>query len=169
MVRPTVAGLLLVGLGIPSCGSASRSSAPTNSPCLVDRVADGDTFSCRDHRRVRLLGIDSPELKQGEAGRRARAALQQVLPAGTTVRLERDVTSQDRYGRELAYVWTGSDMVNEVLVREGWAVLYTLPPNVKYAERLERAQKIARATGAGLWKSRAFDCPPHAWRRRQCG
>jgi micrococcal nuclease len=168
MMRPTLAGLVLVGLALHSCGSASRSTLSSNPPCIVDRIADGDTFSCRDRRRVRLLGIDSPELGQGEAGRQAQAALQRLLPSGATVRLEWDVAPRDRYGRELAYVWTGSRMVNEVLVREGWAVLYTLPPNVKYAERLERAQKTARAAGAGLWGSRAFECPPSAWRRRRC-
>ena len=59
-------------------------------------------------------------------------------------------------------------MVNESLVREGWAMLSTLPPNVKYAGRLERAQKEARAARAGLWESRGFECSPRAWRRREC-
>jgi micrococcal nuclease len=68
----------------------------------------------------------------------------------------------------LAYVWTGSDMVNERLVREGWAMLYTLPPNVKYAGRLERAQKEARSARTGLWRTGGFECSPRAWRRREC-
>jgi micrococcal nuclease len=59
-------------------------------------------------------------------------------------------------------------MINERLVREGWAMLYTLPPNVKYAGRLERAQKEARAARAGLWDSGGFECSPVAWRRREC-
>jgi micrococcal nuclease len=130
---------------------------------------DGDTFSCRDGRKVRLLGIDTPELGQGEPGRQARAALGRLLPPGTTVRLERDVASRDRFGRELAYVWTGARMVNESLVRQGWAMLYTLPPNVKHAGRLERAQKEARAARAGLWGSGGFECSPLAYRRRECG
>jgi micrococcal nuclease len=136
---------------------------------VVERVSDGDSFHCRDRRRVRLIGIDSPELGQGEPGRQAQAALRRLLPKGTTIRLERDVSPRDRYGRELAYVWTGSRMVNEVLVREGWAMLYTLPPNVKYAERLEQAQKQARARGAGLWGSGGFGCAPMEWRKRECG
>jgi micrococcal nuclease len=134
----------------------------------VERVGDGDTFSCRDGRKVRLLGIDTPELGQGEPGRRAHEALRRLLPRGTAVRLEGDVAPRDRYGRVLAYVWTGSRMVNETLVREGWAVLYTLPPNVKHAGRLERAQQEARASHAGLWRSGGFDCLPRAWRRREC-
>ena len=94
---------------------------------------------------MRLIGIDSPELGQGEPGRQAQAALRRLMPKGTTVRLERDAAPRDRYGRELAYVWVGSRLVNESMVRDGWAMLYTVPPNVKYAERLERAQKEARA------------------------
>jgi micrococcal nuclease len=112
--------------------------------------------------------VDTPELGQGESGRQAHAALRRLLPRGATVRLERDVAAQDRYGRELAYVWAGSRMVNEILVREGWAMLYTLPPNVKYADRLGRAQKTARAAGTGLWKSGGFECSPRAYRRREC-
>jgi micrococcal nuclease len=135
---------------------------------VVQRVADGDSFSCRDGRRVRLIGIDAPELAQGESGRRARAALGALAPPGTTVRLERDAASHDRYGRELAHVWTGSQLVNEAMVLEGWAMLYTVPPNVKYAGRLEQAQKKARAAGAGLWRTGGFECAPSAYRRGEC-
>jgi micrococcal nuclease len=168
MQRHTLAGLLAGGLALHSCGSAPRPASPPPASCTVERVGDGDTFSCRDGRKVRLLGIDTPELGQGEAGRQAHAALRRLLPRGTAVRLERDDAPRDRFGRELAYVWTGSRMVNESLVREGWAMLYTLPPNVKYAGRLERAQKEARAARAGLWASGGFECSPLGYRRREC-
>jgi micrococcal nuclease len=135
----------------------------------VERIADGDTFSCRDGRKVRLIGIDTPELGQGEPGRQARRALARLVPPGSSVRLERDVAPRDRYGRELAHVWSGSRLVNEALVLDGWAVLYTVPPNVKYADRLERAQKQAREAGVGLWRSGGFGCAPADWRRRRCG
>jgi micrococcal nuclease len=91
-----------------------------------------------------------------------------MLPFGMAVRLERDVAPTDQYGRLLAYVWVGSTLVNEAMVRQGWAVLYTVPPNVKYADRLGRAQKEARARGAGLWAQRGFDCLPREFRRRRC-
>jgi micrococcal nuclease len=163
-----LARFLLGGLALQSCGSAPGSAATRPSPCVVERVADGDTFSCRDGRRVRLIGIDAPELRQGEPARLARAALTRLAPPGTALRLEGDVTPRDRYGRELAHVWTGSRLVNEALVLEGWAMLYTVPPNVKYAERLERAQKKARAAGAGLWSSGGFECAPSTFRRGEC-
>jgi len=168
MHRHTLAGFLAGGLALHSCGSAPRPVSPPPASCVVERVGDGDSFSCRAGRKIRLLGIDTPELAQGEPGRQAHAALRRLLPRGTRVRLESDVALRDRFGRELAYVWTGSRMVNESLVRQGWAMLYTLPPNVKYAGRLERAQKEARAAGAGLWASGGFECSPVAWRRREC-
>ncbi len=167
MHRHGLAGLL-AGLALHSCGPTPGPATPPAPSCTVERVGDGDTFSCRDGRKVRLLGVDTPELGQGEPGRQAHAALRRLLPLGTTVRLERDVAPRDRYGRELAYVWAGSRMVNETLVREGWAMLYTLPPNVKYAGRLEQAQKEARSARAGLWASGGFECSPLAYRRREC-
>jgi micrococcal nuclease len=163
-----LAPILLVGLALPSCGPAPGAAAPPPSPCIVARVGDGDTFTCRDGRRVRLIGVDSPELAQGEPGRQARAALSRLAPPGTSVRLEADVTPRDRYGRELAHVWNGSRLVNEALVLEGWAMLYTVPPNVKYADRLERAQRKARAARAGMWAA-GLDCAPADYRRGKCG
>lgn len=174
MHQHTLAGMLAGGLALYSCGSAprpdqaTRPDVPPPASCVVERVGDGDTFTCRDGRKIRLLGIDTPELGQGAPGRQAHEALRRLLPVGTTVRLEGDVAPRDRYGRVLAYVWIGPRMVNERLVRDGWAVLYTLPPNVKYADRLERAQQEARAAGAGLWDSGGFECSPRAWRRREC-
>ena len=163
-----LAGLLLAGLALQSCSDGPRAAAAQPSLCVVERIADGDTFTCRDGRRVRLIGVDTPELAQGESGRRARAALSRHAPPGAAVRLESDVAPRDRYGRELAHVWNGSRLVSEALVLEGWAMLYTVPPNVKYAHRLERAQKRAREAGAGLWGSGGFACAPAAFRRGEC-
>jgi micrococcal nuclease len=135
---------------------------------VVLRVADGDTFTCRDGRKVRLTGIDSPEPQQRPFGRKAQQALLRMLPPGSQVRLEHDVMLTDRYGRLLAYGWLGPTLVNEAMVRGGWAVLFTVPPNVKYAERFTRAQNEARTRGAGLWAERGFDCLPADFRRRRC-
>ena len=156
------AAVTLVGLAVCSCTPAAA------DPCRVERVGDGDSFSCSDGRRVRLIGMDTPELAQGSIGTAARDALRRLLPRGGSVRLEYDVAARDRYGRVLAYVWSGNRLVNEVMVREGWALLYTVPPNVRYVRRLERAQREARRAGAGLWKRGGFDCPPADFRRGRC-
>ena len=150
---------------VSSQGAGVTEQEPT---CIVSHVVDGDTFRCRDGRKVRLTGIDSPEDQQGPFGAEARQALQGMLPLGIEVRLERDVGLTDHYGRRLAYAWSGSTLVNEAMVRGGWAVLYTVPPNVKYADRFRRAQNEARTGGAGLWGQRGFDCLPTDFRRGKC-
>lgn len=135
---------------------------------MVRLVVDGDTFYCADGRKVRLLGIDSPERRQGPFGSQAQQALLRILPTGSRVLLERDVVATDQYGRVLAYAWLGSILVNEAMVRGGWAVLYTVPPNIKYAEPLRQAQNEARAGSAGLWAQNGFACSPREFRQGAC-
>lgn len=159
--------ILTLILGSSDCAAQQSASRPIPS-CRVGRISDGDSLRCQDGRRVRLIGVDSPEAAQQPFGARSQAALQRLVPAGTKVRLEADVAQTDRYGRQLAYVWVGTTFVNEAMVRDGWAVLYTIPPNVKYARRLELAQKEARARGAGLWAERGFECAPIDFRRNRC-
>jgi micrococcal nuclease len=149
-------------------GPADRPAWRQGDRCTVAVVVDGDTLHCRDGRKVRLIGIDAPERGQGEAGRLARLALLRYLPPGRLARLERDVQATDRYGRTLALAWTGATLVNLAMVREGWAVAYTVPPDVKYAKRILQAQKEARASSAGLWASGGFDCLPRNYRRNRC-
>jgi micrococcal nuclease len=78
------------------------------------------------------------------------------LVEGKIVRLEYDVQSHDRYGRLLAYVYLGDQMVNDLLVSEGFATQLTVPPNVKYAKQFEWRVREARAAKRGLWA----DPPP---------
>lgn len=160
--------LLSLALAAAPFASAGAQHPVQEAHCVVRRVADGDSFRCSDGRRVRLIGIDSPERDQRPFGSKAQQALLGILPPGSRVMLEYDVGLNDRYGRLLAYAWTGSTLVNEAMVRGGWAVLYTVPPNVKYAERFRRAQNEARTRGAGLWAERGFDCLPTDFRRRRC-
>lgn len=135
--------------------------------CVVRTTSDGDTLRCADGRRVRLLGIDAPELDQA-AGSASRGALQRLLRPGQRVRLETDVQRRDPFGRTLAYVWIGPRLINEEMVRGGFAVTLTYAPNVRYVERLRRAQATARAARAGLWASNGFSCLPLAHRQGRC-
>jgi micrococcal nuclease len=137
----------------------------------VVEVTDGDTVVVRlptGTERVRLIGIDTPELHDSEKmdreiartgksreaiqamGRAARDFTAATL-AGRTVALESDVEPRDRFGRTLAYVWLDDVLVNELIVERGWATLLTMPPNVRFAGRLRAAEARARAAHAGLW------------------
>mgnify|MGYP006300988565 CR=1 FL=1 len=99
---------------------------------------DGDTFTAHipNHKpfreRIRLIGIDTPEKRQGKWGRKATLYTRYALK-GRTFCLEPDVQKRDKYKRLLAYVWIERDdgklvMLNELLLREGLAVIETLPP-----------------------------------------
>lgn len=150
------AGWLLRGLasvGDPGAGAPLT----TDGEVLCTRVIDGDTIEVLVGERVRYIGIDTPELRPSEAGAEAATAANRRLVEGRVVRLEMDVQPRDRYGRLLAYVWVGDLLVNEELVRLGYAQVSTYPPNVRYQERLLAAEREARAAGRGLWGAGAGD------------
>lgn len=135
-------------------------------PATLERVIDGDTIVVivnGEAVRVRYIGIDTPETVDPNRdvqcfGPEASAKNAELLN-GQRIWLERDVSETDRYGRALRYVWIGQPdslvMVNEDLVRSGYAVTSTYPPDVKYQDRFLAAERDARASGAGLWSA----CP----------
>jgi micrococcal nuclease len=139
-------------------------------PCTVYAVIDGDTLDCREgHQRVRLLLIDAPEIEQQSFGVRAAQYLKAVLPRGARAQLELDRRTHDKYGRLLAYVWLPDGrLVNEEIVRAGYAIAFVLRPNVKYRERIRRAQRSAKATRSGLWAVGGFACAPVDFRHGRC-
>ena len=127
---------------------------------MVRRVVDGDTIELTDGRLVRYIGIDAPESRQRQGDQwvedpepfsRAATRANRRLVEGKHVRLESDVETHDRFGRVLAYVYAGEVMVNEELLREGFAQPLTIPPNVKYAERFRALAEEAREAHRGLW------------------
>jgi micrococcal nuclease len=173
--------VLALALGV--LGAARPPDMPTGR---VVAVGDGDTITVQlgDHReRVRLIGVDSPELHESAKldrdaarsrrsrrdiqadGGRARAYTAEHL-LGRTVALERDVETRDRYGRLLAYVWLEGTLFNVELVRDGWARTLTVPPNVRHVDELVAAQREARAARRGLWGERDAPRRPAAPSRR---
>ena len=146
--------LLLLLLPLLAAGAASAATIQGT----VVRVVDGDTIYVQLADRVekiRYIGVNAPEihhpLKGQEPGGREAAAVNRRLVGGRHVRLELDVRTRDRYGRLLAYVWVGDTMINAELVREGYAQVMTVPPNVKYQELFVMLQREARHAGRGLW------------------
>ncbi len=127
----------------------------------VVRVIDGDTIQVccvfGDRVKVRYIGVDTPEthhpmrgvepygMEASEANRK--------LVDGKTVRLEFDVQQLDRYGRTLAYVYLEvGTFVNAWLVEHGFALVMTVPPNVKHQKLFLKLQREAREAGRGLWR-----------------
>ncbi|MCG9884099.1 MAG: thermonuclease family protein [Cyanobacteria bacterium] len=100
--------------------------------------------------RVRLLGIDAPDLRQNPWGVQAQQALADRV-AGQQVWLEFDEAPRDRFGRLLAYVWHGEVLINEQLLADGHAIVSDRTLGLKYADRLHHAQSRARLLEVGLW------------------
>ena len=105
---------------------------------VVTYVADGDTIVVNLNgveERVRYIGIDTPEV--GDPCEEEATQANRTLVNGQTVRLEKDITNRDRYGRLLRYVYVGDLFVNAELVRQGWARAYRYEPDTKMAVYLE--------------------------------
>ncbi len=136
---------------------------------LVTKVIDGDTIELQNRERVRFIGIDAPEAwpshklerdrKRTKKDRETIIAMGKIateftknLVEGKKVKLEFDVEKKDRYGRLLAYVYLPDGrMLNAELVKEGYARVYTFPPNVKYVDMFLELQREARENNRGLW------------------
>ena len=128
-----------------------------SGPVLVRAVIDGDTIDVATVGRVRLLGIDAPEIGRGfdssaPFGREARDRLTAIL-LHRWVRLEQEGATLDLYNRHLAYVMTeDGQFVNAVLVREGLARISARLPLTRLQE-LQRAEAEAQAFRRGMWGS----------------
>jgi endonuclease YncB( thermonuclease family) len=120
----------------------------------VTRHTDGDTLWLSGIGKVRLIGIDTPEVfGQAECyGRQASAFLSRLLPIGARVSYSLGVERRDRYGRALAYLYARDGrFVNLLLVRRGYAHPLTIPPNDRFAGRFVEAARSARARRVGMW------------------
>ena len=126
----------------------------------VDRVVDGDTVDfIKDGEvvRVRLIGIDAPEIGE-PGGTEATAFLADLLPEGDYAYLDIGDPAEDRFGRTRAYVWlawqdtgtSSSSMANEILLRAGHARVLTINPE-GWEGLFETSEEEARDAGRGIW------------------
>jgi len=140
----------------------------------VTRIIDGDVIQIiygGVEKRVRLIGIDAPEsridrkaLKDAnmseddidaivEMGAKAKAYVNSLIKRGVFITIEFDVKEIDRYGRLLCYVYlSNGKMLNEEIVKAGYANVKAIPPNVKYKDRFLNAFKYAKEAERGLWE-----------------
>ena len=158
----------LLAVALVGGGQASLAAQAPTLTCVVKKLADGDSFTCADGRKVRLLLIDAPELAQSPWGRMAKAQMERLAGPGTVLRLELDRNPTDRYGRTLAYAYAGTVMLNEWMVANGWAVVLSYE-NVRYLDRFNRAEAAARTAKKGFWQAWAFRCQPKDYRAHRCG
>ncbi|WP_017317071.1 thermonuclease family protein [Mastigocladopsis repens] len=149
--------ILLCLLLLVACQPQKKPEESTQVLSKVAQVVSGQTLEVVGLgnqpsliSQVRLLSIDAPDLQQRPWGDAAKQRLEALI-GEQPVMLEFDVQMQDKFGRTLAYAWKNGVLLNEQLVKEGYALFVGRSPNHKYDQRLERAQQWARLMGQGIW------------------
>lgn len=157
----------------PQASALQRIAPPLQSPLYqVEAVIDGDTIMLQHLGKIRLLGLNTPEVAHRDQaaqpfGDRARARLQQLLN-GKKVYLEFDQQRRDRFQRLLAHViLEDGTSINELLLREGLARALFLQPNLRHLQRYYQIEAEGQAAKRGIWSlpeyqprpaARAADC-----------
>ena len=156
MKRRIVMYLFALALLLPACSASNQPQANGQMEATVKRVVDGDTFELENGEKVRMIGMDTPETVKPNHpvepyGKEASNFTKELL-TGQNVTLKFDVEPYDKYKRLLAYVYlSDGTFVNEKLVRDGYARIMTIPPNVAKADLFLEAEREAREQNRGLW------------------
>jgi len=128
----------------------------------VSRVIDGDTIELNTGEKLRYIGIDTPEINFGkdpECFAIQAKEFNKKLVENKVVKIEKDVSEKDKFGRLLRYVYvenestTSTIFINDYLVRQGYAIVSTYPPDIAHIEDLLTAQQEARENNRGMWKN----------------
>ncbi len=122
----------------------------------VTRIIDGDTFVVEGNITVRMIGIDTPELRPKNADTSECFSIEATdrtrgLLENTVVTLKRDVSNTDKYGRILRYVFIDDIFINALLVEEGYALARAYRPDTSRQKVLADAQRRAQQNMRGLW------------------
>ena len=147
-----IAGILLIGIGIGLIGGYfiwHGDTAADIEQAIVNRVIDGDTIELANGRRVRYLGIDTPE--SGEFYALEATARNVELVEGKVVELQQGKRDCDDYGRLLRYVYVDGVFVNAQLIVEGYAVAYIFDPDERYSQVLVQLEQYAKMKERGIW------------------
>jgi len=149
----SLALLFPVALTAQSCPSPGIDEYAT-----VRYVHDGDTLHLTDGRKLRLIGINTPELARDQQpeepyAQEARQFVRRQLPAGSRIGLSYGPERKDRHGRTLAHITLANgDSLNQRLLEQGYAQYIAVPPNLTRLSCYRQAEQQARLTGAGVWR-----------------
>ena len=150
--------LVVATIVLPLLGMGKRRKTPAQREerkAIVEKVIDGDTFVLTTGEKVRLIGVDTPELQREHMpvqyyAEEARRFLTRMVD-GKQVTLKSDWQSKDQYERTLAYVYLEDTIfVNLEIVKQGYGFAYTRYP-FEYMESFRRCQRQAMAHSTGLW------------------
>lgn len=155
--------LIIVMMIVAACdelegGSNTTGTMPAGEDATVVRVIDGDTIEVSldgQIESVRYVGINTPERDEPCYADAREANL--ALVGGETVRLVRDETNRDRFGRLLRYIYVDGVFVEEELVRGGFAEAVLYEPDDRHYDDLLALEREAAAAGLGCHATGIFD------------
>ena len=158
---------ILFGKDIPP---PKVSIVPTNIPTptsfvddkqtvFVTRVIDGDTIEIEGKIKVRYIGINTPEIYHDTTGKKTGEQCfanesyleNKKLVEGKIITLIKDVSDKDKYGRFLRYVYVEDLFINDYLIKNGFAKIMMIKPDVKYSLDFKQKEKVAKTNNLGIW------------------
>ncbi len=129
-----------------------------DATAIVAHVHDGDTLRLTDRRKIRLIGINTPELARDQQAeqsfaRQARQALIQLLrPSNNRISIRYGQQRHDKYQRTLAHLYLPDGRnIQQLLIRQGLATAFTTPPNNQLSSCYRQAEQAAIKQGLGIW------------------
>ncbi len=160
MAGPLCFCLVFLNL-LPSLASAGCDRWIQGGLHFVKRISDGDTLLLSSGEKVRLIGINTPELarKQRPAehfAREAKLRLKALVAASDSkIYLQYGNEAQDRYHRLLAHIYDKNGRnITEQLLTEGFGYAIVFPPNLQNFDCYQQAERTAREKGKGIWRNR---------------
>jgi endonuclease YncB( thermonuclease family) len=147
---------MLVGFALASIAEAACPSQGPVQWYQLERVVDGDTVHLEGGLKVRVLGLNAPELGRGKPGQpmaqQARRAAVAFFGDNQRVGLQLGSQDRDHYGRTLAHVFNQQgDNLAASLLAQGMAWLVVIAPNTRYADCLAQQRQQARTALRGVW------------------
>lgn len=156
--KPNEAQIAVTEIASNSANTNVKINVENLQKVKVLRVIDGDTIELENGQKVRYIGIDTPETvdprRDPQCFGKEASSYNKTLVEGKEIYLEKDISQTDRYGRLLRYIYLEENgiSINEQLVKEGYAVASSYPPDIKYQEKLRLTEQEARNNQKGLWQ-----------------
>ena len=159
IVLPLLLAMLACTYGFtPQTPTSDGNSSGSGEMAPVTHIVDGDTIDVLLNGqtvRIRYIGMNTPE--HDEPCFREATNANAALVEGKTVRLVKDVSETDVYGRLLRYVYVGSTFVNAALVQEGYAEVVSYPPDTAHFDEFKALEIAAHAANLGCHPTGIFN------------
>ena len=144
---------------LPVWANTACPSQQYDETTSIRYIHDGDTLHLKDGRKVRLIGINTPEVAHGDKtaeafSYQAKDAVKALFRDNKTISLVYGKDKQDQYKRLLAHAFTGDgENIQAALLEQGFARAITFPPNTRFSACYKQQERKARCAKLGLWKN----------------